>query len=62
MPIATTDCDKNVALFADKPAAIKRQPMQPKLRQWIWITLAVLALAEIGYLAMPPAVIKLLRC
>jgi len=36
--------------------------MQPKLRQWIWITLAVLALAEIGYLAMPPAVIKLLRC
>jgi len=32
--------------------------MQPKLQHWIWITLAVLALAEISYLAMPPAVIK----
>jgi hypothetical protein len=32
--------------------------MQPKLQHWIWITLAVPALAEISYLAMPPAVIK----
>jgi hypothetical protein len=29
-----------------------------EVAHWIWITLAVLALAEISYLAMPPAVIK----
>jgi hypothetical protein len=32
--------------------------MQPKSQHWIWMTLAVLALAVISYLAMPPAVIK----
>ena len=32
--------------------------MQPKSLHWIWMTLAVLALAVISYLAMPPAVIK----
>jgi hypothetical protein len=32
---------------------IEDQSMQPKLQHWIWITLA-----EISYLAMPPAVIK----
>ena len=32
--------------------------MQPKSQYWIWMTLAVLALAVISYLAMPPAVIK----
>ena len=32
--------------------------MQPKLQHRIWITLAVLALAEISYLAVPPALIK----
>jgi hypothetical protein len=37
---------------------IEDQSMQPKLQHWIWITLAVLAVAEISYLAMPPAVIK----
>jgi hypothetical protein len=30
----------------------------PAKQHWIWTTLAVLALAEISYLAMPPAVIK----
>lgn len=34
------------------------QSMQPKSQHWIWMTLAVLALAVITYLAMPPAVIK----
>jgi hypothetical protein len=37
---------------------IEDQSMQPKSQHWIWMTLAVLALAVISYLAMPPAVIK----
>jgi hypothetical protein len=37
---------------------IEDQSMQPKLQHWIWMTLAVLALAVISYLAVPPAVIK----
>ena len=36
----------------------RKQSMQPKLQHWIWITLAVLALAVIIYIAMPPTVIK----
>jgi hypothetical protein len=30
--------------------------MQPKLQHWIWM--AVLALAVISYVAMPPVVVK----
>jgi hypothetical protein len=37
---------------------IEDQSMQPKSQHWIWMTLVVLALAAISYLAMPPAVIK----
>jgi hypothetical protein len=32
--------------------------MQPMLQHWIWTTAAVLALAVISYLAMPPVVGK----
>ena len=32
--------------------------MLPMSQHWIWMTVAVLALAVISYLAMPPAVIK----
>ena len=32
--------------------------LQPKSQQWIWMTLAVLALGAISYLAVAPAVIK----
>jgi hypothetical protein len=32
--------------------------MQPMLQHWIWTTAAVLALAVISYLAMPPVVVK----
>src|SRR6476660_9791029 len=34
------------------------QSMQPKSQHWIWMTLAVLALTMISYIALPPAVIK----
>ena len=32
--------------------------MQPTSQQWIWMTLAALALAVISYLVLPPVVIK----
>jgi prephenate dehydrogenase len=34
------------------------QSMQPKSQQWLWMTLAALALALISYLAMPPTVMN----
>jgi hypothetical protein len=37
---------------------IEDQSMQPKSQHWIWMTLAVLALAVISYLAVPSTVIK----
>jgi hypothetical protein len=36
----------------------RKKSMQPKLQHWIWMTVAVLALAVISYLAMPPAVVR----
>jgi hypothetical protein len=32
--------------------------MQPKSEHWIWMMVAVLALAVISYLAMPPVVVR----
>ena len=36
----------------------RMKSMQPMLQHWIWTTAAVLALAVISYLAMPPVVVK----